>query len=71
MEENTLIATVQATSLTLMNAKKGDGTIYACWDDHEIVKHFSGMSAREIVEEVARLDKQTKDHYDDIMGTAF
>lgn len=68
VNDNELIELVKSTSLGLMNKGAGDGTIYACWDDQEIIAHFNFLTKAEVIAEVARLDKDTKDYYDDIMG---
>jgi hypothetical protein len=70
MDTKELTELVTATSLTLMNAGKGDGTIYACYDEDEILAVFGGLTKAEVVAKVAKMDGATKDAYDEIMATA-
>lgn len=70
MDTKELTELVTATSLTLMNKGKGDGTIYACYDEDEILAVFSGLTKAQVVAKVAKMDGATKDAYDEIMATA-
>lgn len=64
------IELVRGESLRLMNEGKGDGTIYECYDDEEIIAKFGGLTMAQAVEEVAKRDGLTKAYYDEIMATA-
>ena len=57
MNHEELLTLVRATSIDLMNAGKGDGTVYACYSDDEIVTVFGRKSAEQVVRLVRKIDK--------------
>lgn len=67
MTPTELLELVRTTSLGLMNAGKGDGTIYHCYDDAEILERFSDMGVSDVVAEVAQLDGMTKEYFDEVL----
>ena len=67
MNRTELLNLVRTTSLDLMNAGKGDGTIYACYGDDEIVAEFGGKTEAQVVRKVAKMDSATADHLNDVL----
>ena len=68
MNRTELLNLVRATSLSLMNAGKGDGTIYACYGDDEIIAEFPGlMTEAQVVRKVAKMDSATADHLNEVL----
>lgn len=70
MDTKELVELVTTTSLTLMNEGKGDGTIYACYDEDEIVAVFGGLTKAQVIAKVTKMDEATLDRYNDIRATA-
>ena len=67
MTTTELLNLVRATSLTLMNEGKGDGTIYACYGDDEIIAEFPGlMTKAQVIAKVRKMDGATADHLNDV-----
>lgn len=54
MENSELCKMVRDLSLELMNTGKGDGTIYMCYSDQEIIEDFEGMTEEQVVRQVKR-----------------
>lgn len=67
MTTTELLNLVRTTSLDLMNAGKGDGTIYACYGDDEIIAEFGGKTEAQVVRKVAKMDSATADHLNDVL----
>ena len=67
MTTTELLNLVRATSLTLMNEGKGDGTIYACYGDDEIIAEFGGKTEAQVVRKVAKMDSATADHLNEVL----
>ena len=66
MTNEQLIKLVQETSLNLMNANEGDGTICHCYDDDEIIEEFGGLTEAQVIAKVRKLDKATADHFNEV-----
>ena len=66
MTNEQLIRLVQETSLNLMNANEGDGTISECYDDDEIIEEFGGLTEAQVIAKVAKMDKATADHFNEV-----
>ena len=66
MNHEELLKLVRATSIDLMNAGKGDGTIYACYGDDEIIAEFGGKTAEQVIRKVRKMDKATADHFNEV-----
>lgn len=67
MTTTELLNLVRATSLTLMNEGKGDGTIYACYGDDEIVTEFGGKTKAQVIAKVRKMDSATADHLNEVL----
>ena len=68
MTTTELLNLVRATSLTLMNEGKGDGTIYACYGDDEIIAEFPGlMTKAQVIAKVRKMDSATADHLNEVL----
>ena len=66
MNHDELLKLVRATSIDLMNKGEGDGTIYACYGDDEIIAEFGGKTEAQVIRKVRKLDKATADHLNDV-----
>lgn len=66
MTNEQLIRLVQETSLNLMNANEGDGTISECYDDDEIIEEFGGLTEAQVIAKVAKMDGATADHFNEV-----
>jgi hypothetical protein len=66
MNHDWLIKLVRDTSIDLMNAGKGDGTVYACYSDDEIIAEFGGKSAEQVIRKVRKLDKATASVFNEV-----
>jgi len=68
MNRTELLNLVRTTSLDLMNAGKGDGTIYACYGDDEIIAEFPGlMTKAQVIAKVRKMDSATADHLNEVL----
>lgn len=67
MTTTELLNLVRATSLTLMNEGKGDGTIYACYGDDEIIAEFGGKTEAQVIRKVRKMDSATADHLNEVL----
>ena len=50
-----------------MNEGKGDGTIYACYGDDEIVTEFGGKTKAQVIAKVRKMDSATADHLNEVL----
>jgi hypothetical protein len=66
MNHDELLKLVRATSIDLMNKGEGDGTIYACYSDDEIIAEFGGKTEAQVIRKVRKLDKATASHFNDV-----
>ena len=66
MNHDDLLKLVRATSIDLMNKGEGDGTIYACYSDEEIIAEFGGKTEAQVIRKVRKLDKATASHFNDV-----
>lgn len=66
MNHDELLKLVRATSIDLMNKGEGDGTIYACYGDDEIIAEFGGKTEAQVIRKVRKLDKATASHFNDV-----
>jgi len=66
MNHDELLKLVRATSIDLMNKGVGDGTVYACYSDEQIVAEFGGKTEAQVVRKVRKLDKATASHFNDV-----
>ena len=66
MNHDELLKLVRATSIDLMNKGEGDGTIYACYGDDEIIAEFGGKSAEQVIRKVRKLDKATASIFNEV-----
>ena len=68
MNRTELLHLVRTTSLELMNACEGDGTIYACYGDDEIIAEFPGlMTKAQVIAKVRKMDSATADHLNEVL----
>jgi hypothetical protein len=68
MNRTELLNLVRTTSLELMNACEGDGTIYACYGDDEIIAEFPGlMTKAQVIAKVRKMDSATADHLNEVL----
>ena len=68
MNRTELLNLVRTTSLNLMNACEGDGTIYACYGDDEIIAEFPGlMTKAQVIAKVRKMDSATADHLNEVL----
>lgn len=68
MNRTELLNLVRTTSLDLMNACEGDGTIYACYGDDEIIAEFPGlMTKAQVIAKVRKMDSATADHLNEVL----
>ena len=67
MNHDELLKLVRATSIDLMNKGEGDGTIYACYGDDEIIAEFGGKTEAQVIRKVRKLDKATASHFNDVL----
>ena len=65
-ELNELIKLVRATSIDLMNKGEGDGTIYACYSDADIIEKFMKLTKAQVIRKVRKLDKATANHFNEV-----
>lgn len=66
MNHEELLTLVRATSIDLMNKGVGDGTVYACYSDEQIVAEFGGKTAEQIVRKVRKMDKATASVFNEV-----
>ena len=66
MNHDELLTLVRATSIDLMNEGVGDGTVYACYSDEQIVAEFGGKTAEQIVRKVRKMDKATASVFNEV-----
>jgi len=66
MNHDELLKLVRATSIDLMNKGVGDGTVYACYSDDEIIAEFGGKTEAQVIRKVRKLDKATASHFNDV-----
>jgi len=64
------IEEIRGESLRLMNEGRGDGTIFSCYDDQEMISVFGGLTMAQAFDEVAERDGATMAHYNEVMATA-
>lgn len=50
-----------------MNEGKGDGTIYACYGDDEIIAEFGGKTEAQVIRKVRKMDSATADHLNEVL----
>jgi flagellar biosynthesis GTPase FlhF len=66
MNHDELLKLVRATSIDLMNKGEGDGTIYACYSDDEIIAEFGGKTEAQVIRKVRKLDKATASVFNEV-----
>ena len=66
MNHDELLKLVRATSIDLMNKGEGDGTIYACYGDDEIIAEFGGKTEAQVIRKVRKLDKATASVFNEV-----
>jgi len=66
MNHEELLKLVRDTSIDLMNKGKGDGTVYACYSDEQIVAEFGGKTEAQVIRRVAKMDKATASVFNEV-----
>jgi len=66
MTDEELTQLVRDYSVHLMNEGSGDGTIYACYSDAEIITQFGGKTKAQVLRKVAKLDKATANRFNEV-----
>lgn len=56
MDSKELCKMVKDLSIELMNTGKGDGGIYHCYSDEEIIEEFGHLTKEEVIREVRSIE---------------